>query len=155
MSAKPNLTALFALLEPIVVHQHVELYDLEFLTEYGRTILRLYIDKDGGITIDDCEKISGVVGRALDDHYPIPGSYVLEVSSPGIERKLIKDSHYMANVGKEVEVKLKKPINNQKKFRGVLLGLEDGAVIISGDKGERLRLPRQDLVYCRLILNAL
>ena len=149
---KPDLTAIYSLLEPTVNSQNMELYDVEFLQEYGRSVLRLYIDKEGGITLDDCEKINYAVQPVLDDNDPIPASYILEVSSPGIERKLVKDTHFMANIGSKVEVKLTKPVaerENQKKFRGMLKTIEDSAVIIDSD-GE-LRLPREHLVYCRLV----
>jgi len=149
MSTKPDITAIYALLEPVVEAQQVEFYDLELLIEYGRQILRLYIDKDGGITLDDCERITYAVQPVLDAQDPIPTAYVLEVSSPGIERKLVKDSHYAANIGNEVEIKLNKPVNKQKKFRGVLIGLEEEAILI--DTGEELQLPREHLAYCRLI----
>ena len=144
-----DLATVRIMLEPAIEARQIELYNIEFLTEHGRQILRLYIDKDDGVTLDDCEEITYIVQPILDANDPFPGSYVLEVSSPGIERKLIKDSHYMANIGKEVEVRLNKPLGKQKKFRGVLLGLEKEAILI--DTGEKLRLPREHLAYCRLV----
>ena len=170
-----DLTAIHTMLEPAVEAQKVELYNIEYLTEHGRQVLRIYIDKEGnaesggGITLDDCERVNYAVQPILDEHDPIPGSYVLEVSSPGLDRKLIKDSHYLANINKLVEVKLKKPLsaeNNQKKFRGMLLGIEKEAIIIDAREGSdevfdessddskkahELRLPREHLAYCRLI----
>ena len=155
MPENPIVTTVMALLEPTVEAQGIELYDLEYLTEHGRRVLRLYIEKEGGIGLDDCERISHAVEPILDAHDPIPDSYVLEVSSPGIERKLIKDNHFALHIGKEVEVKLYKPINmpqghGRKKFRGMLAGLEDGYVLINLD-GEMLRFPRLDMAYCRLV----
>ena len=163
MSTKFDLVAVKALIEPIVTAQQLELYDLEFLTEYGRKILRIYINKEGvpgfssGVTLDDCEKVTRSLESVLDAHDPIPHAYVLEVSSPGIERKLIKDSHYQCHIGKSVEVKLNRPVfdaideKNRKKFRGVLVGLEGEVVVISSSTGEKLRLPREHLAYCRLV----
>jgi len=145
------LTAARALLKPIVEAQQVELYDLELLTEYGRRVLRLYIDKEGGITLDDCERITYAVEPVLDANDPIPDAYVLEVSSPGIERKLVKDSHYLANIGKLVDIKLIKPFNKKKKFRGTLIGLDEEALVISTDLEEVQRLPREHLAQCRLV----
>ncbi|MCL2398431.1 MAG: ribosome maturation factor RimP [Defluviitaleaceae bacterium] len=156
----PILATVQQLLEPIIEAQHVELYDLELLTEHGRKVLRLYIEKDGGITLDDCERITYAVEPVLDANDPIPGAYVLEVSSPGIERKLVKDIHYTKHIGQLVEVKLDKPIdvlNNQKKIQGTLVRLEENAVIISidalaGDTTDtELKLPREHLIYCRLV----
>ena len=150
-----DLTPVYNLLEPIVEAHGIELYDIEYLTEYGRQVLRLYIDKENGISLDDCENITYAVQPALDAADPIAGPYILEVSSPGIERKLVKDKHYTANIGKQVEIRLNKPLNgnhsfgNQKKFRGELLGLDEEAVIIKID--EELRIPRENLKFCRLI----
>lgn len=147
------ISMVYNMLEPVVEAQQVELYDLELLTEYGRKVLRLYIEKEGGITLDDCEKITYAIQPVLDDHDPIPDSYILEVSSPGIERKLVKDRHYDLHIGRQVEIKLKKPVEdygNRKKFQGILTGLKDGTILIS-DNGQDMRLPREHLAYCRLI----
>ena len=156
----PILDVVQNLLEPVLEALHLELYDVEILTEHGRKILRLYIDQEGGITLDDCERVTYAVEPVLDQADPIPGAYVLEVSSPGIERKLIKDIHYIKHIGRLVEAKLNKPINNhtnQKKFQGTLMGLEEDTVIISIDAlaenatESELRLPREHLLYCRLV----
>ena len=152
-----DLPAIRAALEPVVEAQGMELYDIEYLHEYGRWVLRLYIDKENGITLDDCELINNAVEPVLDALDPIQNPYVLEVSSPGIERKLVKDRHYLNNLGEYVEVKLKKPIKErgkQKKFRGTLINLEDDFLIISeGTNNDEagLRLPRGQIAYCRLI----
>jgi len=148
-----DLEAIKSQLEPVVESHNIELYDIEFLTEHGRKILRLYIEQEGGVSLDECELISRAVEASLDAHDPIPNAYVLEVSSPGIERKLVKDSHYQLNIGKAVAVKLKKPFgeNNQKNFRGVLVGLEDDVVVISLESEELLRLPKEHMIHCRLI----
>jgi len=145
----PTGTDLYALLAPVIAPHQIELYDVEILTEHGRKVLRLYIDKPGGVTLDDCENITYAVQPTLDADDPIPGAYVLEVSSPGIERKLIKDAHYTANIGKLVEVKVTKPVledSNQKKFRGTLTAITDSAVLV-----DDIPIPRDILVYCRLI----
>ena len=154
ISREKAVAAARALLEPIVEAQQMELYDIELLTEYGRTVLRLYIEKEGGVTLDDCEQVNYAVEPALDADDPIPGAYVLEVSSPGIERKLVKDAHYHNNIGKLVEVKLHKPLSaeeKQKKFRGILLGLEEDAVVVSNEKNEERKLPRENLAVCRIV----
>lgn len=149
------------MLEPIIKAEQMELYDIEYLHEYGRWVLRLYIDKENGVTLDDCERINNVVMQVLDINDPIPNPYVLEVSSPGIERKLIKDKHFIDNIGKPLEIRLKKPFSveddmyekhgKRKKFRGVLVGLENDAVVISNENADELRLPRELVAVCRLI----
>jgi len=159
MPQNPIVATVKALIEPTVEAQGVELYDLEYITEYGRKVLRLYIDKIGlnnsnspnnGIGLDDCERVSHAVEAVLDTNDPISEAYVLEVSSPGIERKLIKDSHYSRHIGELVEVKLYKPFDNRKKFQGILTGLKDGCVEISQDSTE-LSFNRELIAYCRLI----
>jgi len=148
-----DLEAVKSQLEPVVESHNIELYDIEFIVEHGRKVLRLYIEQDGGISLDECELISRAVEASLDANDPIPSAYVLEVSSPGIERKLVKDSHYQLNIGKPVAVKLKKPFgeNNQKNFRGVLVALEETAVVISTESEALLHLPRENMIHCRLI----
>jgi len=147
-----DLEAIKKQLEPITDNQNVELYDLEFLVEHGRKILRLYIEQEQGISLDDCERVSKAVEVELDRNDPIPEAYILEVSSPGIERKLVKDAHYEKNIGKLVAIRLKKPIRigevNQKNFRGVLKGIipEEDVVLV-----DDLRLQRTNLVHCRLV----
>ena len=152
-----DLPAIRAALEPAVEARGMELYNIEYLHEHGRWVLRLYIDKEGGVTLDDCELINNAAEPVLDALDPIQNAYVLEVSSPGIERKLVKNKHFYDNIGKYAEVKLKKPIEShgkQKKFRGTLMGLEDDFIIISDDANNDeadLRLPRGQTAYCRLI----
>ena len=145
-----------ALLAATVEAQGVELYDLEFITEYGRKVLRLYIDKEGGVDLNDCERVSRAVEPALDAHDPIPHAYVLEVSSPGIERKLVKASHYLRHIGEVVEVKLHKPLAETKRrnFTGVLIGFNENEVQITTDDGNDLQFSRDAIARCRLIVDS-
>ena len=157
---KPDIPSIYNLLEPVVNSHNVELYDLEYLHEYGRQVLRVYIDKEGGITLDDCEKINYAVQPILDENDPIPTAYILEVSSPGIERKLIKNAHFEANMGKQVEVKTKKPVTrksatlveqkNQKKFSGTLMSQSETTIVIADTYGE-IDLAKENMIYCRLV----
>ena len=147
------ISTVYNLLEPILEARQIELYDLELLTEYGRKVLRVYIEKEGGVTLDDCERVTYAIQPVLDTHDPIPEPYILEVSSPGIERKLVKDSHFNLNIGRQVEVKLNKPAEDygsRKKFRGVLTGISGDAVLIA-DNEQNIQLPREYLAYCRLV----
>jgi len=153
-----DLEAIKRQLEPVTDAQKVELYDLEFLVEHGRKILRLYIEQEEGISLNDCERVSRAVEMELDRNDPIPEAYVLEVSSPGIERKLVKTAHFEKNIGKPVAVRLKKPVfignTNQKNFRAVLKAIEEDMVVITisdKNKTEDLRLSRENLVHCRLV----
>jgi ribosome maturation factor RimP len=141
------------MLEPVAEACGVELYDLEYIKEGSNWILRLYIDKPAGVDLNDCEQVSRAAEAVLDARDPIPSAYVLEVSSPGIERRLKKEAHYARYTGKRVEVRLFKPIDGRKKFRGLLRGLLDGAVVIADeDDEERERAFGRALVsVCRLV----
>lgn len=121
------------LARPLVESQGLELVDVEFVKEGGKRYLRLYIDKEGGIGLDDCAAVSHVVGERLDEVDPIAENYFFEVSSPGIERPLKKDSDFSRFVGSQVAVSTYGPIDGEKLFVGELLGLKDGAI--------HLRLP--------------
>jgi len=143
------------MLEPVVTANGAELYDIAFLTEHGRSILRLYIETENGVTLDDCERISRIAEAVLDKDDPVPGSYILEVSSPGIERKLIKHEHYKQNIGKQVKIKLKKAVNEQRFFYGELVNLEAGTVFINeNQKGEDVSMGLADIEYCRIVYDS-
>ena len=111
------------LLEPILVANHFELYDVEYVKEGGNWFLRAYIDKENGITVDDCELVSRALSELLDKHDFISESYILEVSSPGLGRQLKRDKHFEKSIGEEVELKLYKPLNKRKDFVGLLTAL--------------------------------
>ena len=145
------------LLTNIIEAEGLELYDVEYLTEHGQKILRLYIDKEGGVNLNDCEAINNLVIPSLDADDPIPEAYILEVSSPGIERKLVKPTHYTKNIGTKVEVRLHAPLNEnirQKKLQGTLLNYKEDVVTISYDKGEVLEIPIKNVKVCRLVYEA-
>ena len=116
---------------PAVEAAGCELWDVEYVREAGSWYLRLYIDKEGGVTIDDCERFSRAIDKRLDAADPIDQSYTLEVSSPGIERELTKDWHYEACMGLELSVRLIRPVDGARDFVGTLTGCgEDGVTIL-------------------------
>lgn len=115
---------------PIVESKAFELVDVEYLKEGSNWYLRIYIDKDGGITIEDCESVSKEVSDLLDKVDPIPNSYILEVSSPGLERPLKKDNDFEKYKGETVEIKLFSPFEGKNIYEGELVGLRDGNIII-------------------------
>ncbi len=127
-----------ALAEPLAEEFGYFLWDVEYVKEGGRRILRITIDSEEGIYIEDCEKMHRALDPILDEADPIEEAYYLEVSSPGIERELRTDMHIDACEGWDVEVKLYAPIDGAKMFRGKLLPLaENGDVRIETPKGER------------------
>lgn len=137
------------LIEPIIEENRFELVDLEFVKEGPNWYLRVYIDKDGGVTIDDCELVSKAFEKKLDELDPIEQPYVLEVSSPGIDRPLKKDEDFVKFAGEIVDIKLFKPYSGRRSFSGELKGLENNCIIIVEDSQE-LSFDRKDVSSCRL-----
>ncbi|MGE5329113.1 MAG: ribosome maturation factor RimP [Deltaproteobacteria bacterium] len=135
---------------PIVETAGYELVDVEYIKEGQNWYLRLYIDKQGGITIEDCETISEKINHLLDEEDFIPNSYFFEVSSPGLERILKKEKEFEKYKGEMVEVKLYKPINKKNLFEGELVGLIDGKVVINYNN-ERMEFDRQDVAFVKKI----
>ncbi len=123
------------LLTPIIEQEGGELVDLQWRKEGPSWVLRLFLDKQGGITLDDCEYFSNRVGAALDEGDKISKSYVLEVSSPGLDRVIKKDKDFVRFAGKPVKLRLKlAEANGQRKFTGVLQGLKEGKVEVLVEK---------------------
>ncbi|MBQ7473919.1 MAG: ribosome maturation factor RimP [Oscillospiraceae bacterium] len=119
-----------AIAKPIVEEEGCSLWDVEYVREAGNWYLRIYIDKDGGVDIDDCERISRRLDPVLDEADPIPDSYVFEVGSAGIERELKRPSDFEAFLGSDVEVRLYQPVNGQKAFVGTLVSYDNGTTTI-------------------------
>ncbi len=126
-----------ALAEPVVREEGCSLWDVEYVREAGNWYLRLYIDKEGGVGIDDCERISRRLDPLLDEADPIPDSYVFEVGSAGAERELKRPSDFAQFMGAEVEVKLYKPLDGRKAWVGELVGYEAGDVTLRVGEDER------------------
>ena len=150
MAGKNVLARVGPLIRTVVTDTGFELYDLTFVKEGPNWYLRVFIDKDGGVTIDDCETISRAVEKVLDDMDPIEQSYILEVSSPGIDRPLKKDADFVRYKGSKVDVKLYNPQNKRKEFTGMLEGLQDGNITIIDGSGNTLRFPKSNVAMCRL-----
>lgn len=134
--------------QPIVDALSFELLDVEFLKEGANWYLRVYIDKTGGILIDDCQAVSEQLGKKLDETDPIRQSYILEVSSPG-ERPLKKERDFERFRGETVEVKLYQPINGRKIYEGELLGLTGDVFEIKTDDGVVMSFDRKDTALVR------
>ena len=124
------------LARPIVEAEGCTLWDVEYVREAGTWYLRVYIDKDSGVSIDDCERISRTLDPLLDDADPIPENYVFEVCSAGADRALKRPSDFEQFMGAQVEVRLYKPLDGQKSFVGTLSGYSDGGVTIIKDDNE-------------------
>ncbi|HOQ16494.1 MAG TPA: ribosome maturation factor RimP [Defluviitaleaceae bacterium] len=137
-------------LKPILDEHNFELVDVEYVKEGTNWYLRVFIDKEGGITIDDCELVSKALEKILDKEDPIKNSYILEVSSPGLDRPLKKDSDFEKYKGRIVDIKLYKPFNKKKEYSGELLELRDNIVYIIDEEGNQLSFNRNDIAIVRL-----
>ena len=135
--------------EPIVKAHGCSLWDVEYVREGGAWFLRLYIDKPGGVNIDDCEAISRAVGPILDEKDPIPDSYSFEVCSAGLERALKRPRDFEQFMGSRVCVRLYKPVDGAKEFIGTLTGYRDGAVSIES-AGKSYTFEKTELAQVRL-----
>ena len=140
-----------ALALPVVVGAGCALWDVEYVKEAGQWFLRVYIDREGGVSIDDCEAVSRPLSDLLDEADPIEGSYTFEVSSAGADRVLKKPEHFARFLGEEVEVKLYRPREGRKEFVGRLKGFEDGAVTLDMD-GQETLFTKQEIALVRLYL---
>ena len=135
---------------PLLAEHNFELVDVEYVKEGGNWYLRAYIDKEGGITVDDCEVISRTLSDWLDREDFIADSYTLEVSSPGLGRPLKKDKDFERSLGEAVELRLYKPRDKQKEFAGILKGYDRETVTVETEDGREAVFARQELALIRL-----
>lgn len=140
------------LLLSIVEKHGVGIYDVEYVKEGSDYYLRVYIDKQGGVNIMDCENVSRELSDALDEQDFIPDAYILEVSSPGLGRTLKKDKHLLASIGQEVEIKLFQATNKCKEFSGTLESFDEEIIIIR-DGEETRTFERSNIALIRLALD--
>jgi ribosome maturation factor RimP len=142
-----------AYLQPLMEEHHFELVDVEYVKEAGSWYLRAYIDKEGGIAVDDCEVISRKLSDWLDKEDFIEDSYILEVSSPGLGRPLKKEKDYARSIGKDVEVRLYRAVEKQKEFTGALESYDDKTVTIALEDGSHMTFEKVDIALVRLALD--
>lgn len=141
------------LLLPIMERTGFELVDVEYVKEGSNYYLRAYIDKEGGITIDDCELVSRELSDLLDAEDFIPEAYFLEISSPGLGRQLKKDKDFARSIGEDVEVKLYKPLDKRKEFEGVLEGFDEATVVLRLSETETVTIPRESIAVIKLAIH--
>ena len=137
------------LLEPTVEALGFELWGLEYLSQGKHSLLRLYIEHQNGITVDDCAAVSEQVGSVLDVEDPVTGEYTLEVSSPGIDRLLFKLEQFPAYTGEIIELRLRSAFDGRRKFKGILKGIEGEDVVVQVDDHEYL-LPHNAIDKARV-----
>lgn len=136
------------LIVPILTEKQFELVDVEYVKEAGDWYLRAYIDKPGGITIDDCEAVSRILSDRLDEADFIPDAYILEVSSPGLTRPLKKDRDYDRNIGKPVEIKLYRAVNGRKELTADLVSYDKDTVTVFTE-GTEITLEKKNISLIR------
>jgi ribosome maturation factor RimP len=139
-----------AVVEPILEREGFELVDIRYQRENRGWVLRLYADKEGGINIDDCAKISDWVGDVLEIKDIIPGAYTLEVSSPGLDRPLKKEKDFLRSLNKMIHLETSQPVEGRKNFKGILRAYEKGFITMECGKSGLYRIPLNQVARARL-----
>ena len=135
----------------VAVAEGMELVDVEFVGRGRNSVLRIFLDKPGGITLGDCELVSGQVGAILDVEDFLPTSYTLEVSSPGLDRRLVKPADYARFAGKPVKLVLKAPRDGRRRFRGWLRGVQEGRIQLEEENGQVLGFDYAEIQKANLV----
>lgn len=138
------------LIAPVLEENGLELWDMEYVREGSDMILRAYIDKPEGVGINDCETVSRAFSDLLDKEDFIPDAYILEVSSPGIDRILKKDWHLARYTGEDVDVHTFKPVNGERSFVGTLTAFDENTLKITADDGDEIKFDRKNIARIRL-----
>ena len=146
----PVIKEVTALIEPILYEMEIELVDIEFLSEQSRWILRIYVDESGGITLDACARVSREIGDLIEVKDIFHQEYVLEVSSPGLNRPLKKEKDFEKAVGKKIKIRMVTPLEGQRNFRGSLQSFQDGILCLSV-KDDLILLPYGDVEKANLV----
>ena len=138
------------LITPIIERMNFELVDVEYVKEGGTWYLRAYIDKEGGITVNDCEAVAREMNEILDQEDFVEDSYVFEVSSPGLGRPLKKEKDYLRSMGRELEIRTYRAINREKEFYGILKAYDEKTVTIEMEDGQTMTFEKADIALIRL-----
>ena len=125
---------IYEMVEPVADELNDDIYHVEYVKENGELYLRIYIEKDGGITLSDCEALSRRVSDLMDEKDPIKDPYFLEVSSPGLNRTLFTEEHYKRFIGREVMVKFTKSVDGKKNIKGILKEVNEDSIVVEADQ---------------------
>ena len=125
---------IYEMVKPIADELNYDIYHVEYVKENGELYLRIYIEKDGGITLSDCEALSRRVSDLMDEKDPIKDPYFLEVSSPGLNRTLFTEEHYKRFIGREVMVKFTKCVDGKKNIKGILKEVNEDSIVVEADQ---------------------
>lgn len=149
MTASLNVIA--DLLEPAIEALGLDFWGIEHIVRGRSSLLRVYIDSDAGVTIDDCERVSRQISAVLDVEDPLPGEYTLEVSSPGLDRPLFRIEQYDEFVGDVVNLRLRTPLNGRRKFKGLLQSVGEDRISMTVDN-EPVEIPFQQIEKANVVL---
>ncbi|MBQ3904807.1 MAG: ribosome maturation factor RimP [Eubacterium sp.] len=138
------------IIKPFADELGLSIWDVTYKKEGTNWYLRVFIDKEGGISIDDCVNLTHAVSKPLDEADPIPQNYTLEISSPGVERELVREEHFAANIGNPVFLRTIRPIDGVRDFKGILKSYEDKKITVELDGGESLEVEKKDTNYVKL-----
>ncbi|MBQ3136847.1 MAG: ribosome maturation factor RimP [Clostridia bacterium] len=127
---KNTVSLVWEIAEPLAKELGLKIWDVRFLKEGADWYLRIFIDKEGGVSIDDCVDMTHAINGPLDESDPIEQAYFLEVSSPGVERDLVRDEHFSSYVGEKIKVKMIRPVEGKREFSGILEDYNDGNITI-------------------------
>ncbi|MCI6771119.1 MAG: ribosome maturation factor RimP [Oscillospiraceae bacterium] len=145
-----TVAAVRKIVEPIAEQLGLEIWDIRFLKEGTTWYLRIFIDKDGGVSIDDCVEMTRAINKPLDEADPIEQAYCLEVSSPGIERELTRDEHFLKCIGQKIMVRTIRPIDGKRDFKGVLESYDNGTIGFRADDGSGLAFTKKEVSFVKL-----
>lgn len=152
MNKKEIINEVTAICDSIATSLNYELVDVEYIKELGSFYLRIYIDKPGGITLDDCQNMSESISNKLDEKDPITSAYFLEVSSPGLDRPLKTDKDFNRNIGKDIDLNLYSEFNNKKKYEGRLKAYNQDFITINDEDEKEIKIPREAVSVVKLAL---
>ncbi len=145
-----TVSTVWELAQPIAEQLGYELWDVRFEKEGADWFLRIFIDKEDGISINDCVDMTHALDEPLDEADPIDQSYCLEVCSPGLERPLKRDSHFEKSIGKPIQVKLIRPLNGERELKGTLTGYDNGSFELTLADGAKLVINKKEASYVKL-----
>ena len=145
-----TVSAVRSIAQPIAESLGLEIWDIRFLKEGTGWFLRIFIDKDGGVGIDDCVEMSRALNAPLDEADLIEQAYCLEVSSPGVERQLVRDEHFQKYLGAPVKLKTIRPVDGKREFSGVLEGYDNGLATVRLEDGSGLSLSKKEAAWIKL-----
>ncbi len=139
-----------SIVEPIAKQLGLEIWDIRFLKEGSQWYLRIFIDKEGGVSIDDCVDLTHAINKPLDEADPIEQAYCLEVSSPGIERELTRPEHFEKFIGEKIMVKTIRPVDGKRDFKGTLEGYDNGNITLRTEDGSGLTFTKKEVSWVKL-----